>query len=439
MGGNLVGTQTKFFNGAPTGTGFRNGTIAFDTATTPWTGYVYYNGWQAFGSAGVPPSDITLTDSHILVGNSSNLAADVAMSGDAAMADTGQITVTKSSGMAFGSAAFVSTATFDAAGAAAAAQAAAEAFAANASNLSSGTVPQARLQVFGAAQSGIVPLSGGGTANFLRADGTWAAPPASASGANPTATMGTAVVNGSAATFMRSDACPALPIATTSIVGGVKGDNSTVSIAGDGTLSAVSATSSTPGIVQIDNISIHISGGKIATGIEHPGYAAGRYYFGFGVNAAGTTAAQSANTIYAIPFYVPFPTVFTKASVFSGTVSGHVEMGIYNVANGAPTSLVQDFGSIALASGSTEITGLTITLAAGTYALCCAFDGTPSIAYGNIDTGEAWRMGGSNNGSIQSGAGWTGAWTYSAGALPGTFPSPVYAANVILPLTFLRL
>jgi hypothetical protein len=30
---------------------------------------------------------------------------------------------------------------------------------------------------FGAANSGVVPLSGGGTVNFLRADGSWASPP----------------------------------------------------------------------------------------------------------------------------------------------------------------------------------------------------------------------------------------------------------------------
>ena len=35
----------------------------------------------------------TLTDSHIFVGNSSNVATDVAMSGDATIADTGVVTV----------------------------------------------------------------------------------------------------------------------------------------------------------------------------------------------------------------------------------------------------------------------------------------------------------------------------------------------------------
>src|SRR6516162_2019042 len=35
----------------------------------------------------------------------------------------------------------------------------------------------AGLAVFGTAAQGVVPASGGGTTNFLRADGTWAAPP----------------------------------------------------------------------------------------------------------------------------------------------------------------------------------------------------------------------------------------------------------------------
>lgn len=43
-----------------------------------------------------------------------------------------------------------------------------------------GTQATTLLDVFTAALKGLVPLSGGGTANFLRADGTWTAPTASA-------------------------------------------------------------------------------------------------------------------------------------------------------------------------------------------------------------------------------------------------------------------
>lgn len=67
----------------------------------------------------------------------------------------------------------------------------------------------ALVNAFSSGLSGAVPASGGGTANFLRADGNFAAP-AYPVGANPTASVGLAAVNGTATTFMRSDGAPAL-------------------------------------------------------------------------------------------------------------------------------------------------------------------------------------------------------------------------------------
>ncbi len=52
----------------------------------------------------------------------------------------------------------------------------------NATNFASGTVAAARLPTFGTAAAGIVGASGGGTSNYLRADGTWAAPTAALPG-----------------------------------------------------------------------------------------------------------------------------------------------------------------------------------------------------------------------------------------------------------------
>lgn len=68
--------------------------------------------------------------------------------------------------------------------------------------------------VFTSVANGLAPLSGGGTTNFLRADGTWAAPPGGGGGtpANPTASVGLTAVNGVATTYMRSDAAPALDV-----------------------------------------------------------------------------------------------------------------------------------------------------------------------------------------------------------------------------------
>lgn len=67
---------------------------------------------------------------------------------------------------------------------------------------------------FTAQWDGMTPASGGGTLNFLRADGAWSVPasPAVPVGANPTASVGPAVVNGAALTFMRSDAAPAIDL-----------------------------------------------------------------------------------------------------------------------------------------------------------------------------------------------------------------------------------
>lgn len=48
------------------------------------------------------------------------------------------------------------------------------------------------------------------SSTFWRGDGTWAVPSASISGGNPTATLGTTAVNGTATTYLRSDGAPAI-------------------------------------------------------------------------------------------------------------------------------------------------------------------------------------------------------------------------------------
>jgi hypothetical protein len=100
------------------------------------------------------------------------------------------------------------------------------------------------LNQFTSSLQGVAPASGGGTANFLRADGNWTDPPTS-SGANPTATAGPAAVNGSATTFMRSDGAPAVQTATLSQLGLVKPDGTTIGISG-GVISALAGFDSKP-------------------------------------------------------------------------------------------------------------------------------------------------------------------------------------------------
>jgi hypothetical protein len=52
---------------------------------------------------GVSPGAISLTNGHILVGNGSNVAADVAMGGDSSISNTGSVTNGKVNGVSYGS------------------------------------------------------------------------------------------------------------------------------------------------------------------------------------------------------------------------------------------------------------------------------------------------------------------------------------------------
>lgn len=77
----------------------------------------------------------------------------------------------------------------------------------SATDLTTGTIPAARLPVFDNTTKGAVPASGGGTSNYLRADGTWAAPAGGGGGggssvSTQSGTAYTAVV-GDANTYVR--------------------------------------------------------------------------------------------------------------------------------------------------------------------------------------------------------------------------------------------
>lgn len=95
-----------------------------------------------------------LNSGQIYVGNASNIAAAVNPTGDLNISNAGIFTVTKTNGNLF---------TYFATGT-------------DASHLT-GTVPVGTLPVFDSTHNGVVTASGGGSSNFLRADGTWQAPP----------------------------------------------------------------------------------------------------------------------------------------------------------------------------------------------------------------------------------------------------------------------
>ena len=103
----------------------------------------------------------------------------------------------------------------------------------------SGTTPSyltptqvtADLNLFSNTLQGLTPLSGGGTSNFLRADGTWAAP--SGTGGTIT-TLSVVSANGLSGTVANPTTTPAITLSTT-ITGILKGNGTAMSAATAGT------------------------------------------------------------------------------------------------------------------------------------------------------------------------------------------------------------
>lgn len=92
-----------------------------------------------------------------------------------------------------------------------------------ANNSPSTTFAPALLPLFGTAVNGAVPLSGGGTTNFLRADGTWAAPAGGSgtvSDGSGTTTPGEAAISTSTAHVIGYSAAPAFAVTNMTGTGG---------------------------------------------------------------------------------------------------------------------------------------------------------------------------------------------------------------------------
>lgn len=87
---------------------------------------------------------------------------------------------------------------------------------------------------------GFAPKLPNDATKYLDGTGAYSTPPGGGTGANPTATASDTAVNGSATTFMRSDAAPAIQKATASQFGLVKVDGTTITESG-GVISAASA------------------------------------------------------------------------------------------------------------------------------------------------------------------------------------------------------
>jgi Chaperone of endosialidase len=115
----------------------------------------------------------------------------------------------------------------------------------------SGTQLTTLLDVFTSTTKGLVPASGGGTGNFLRADGAFAVPPGTMSLADPSGLIGLTAVNGVATTALRSDARHAIDQGIAPVWMGPHTFTHSQTAAG---ISAINIRSAIPGMVLQETI-----------------------------------------------------------------------------------------------------------------------------------------------------------------------------------------
>lgn len=171
-----------------------------------------------------------------------------------------------------------------------------------------------------------------------------------------------------------------------------------------------------------------------------PGFAAGRLYTA-PFSGTATNATASTNTLYAFPILIPAAyTLDTLRFQVNSTGAGTLaEMGVYANSRGLPTTLIKDAGSIAIGTnGIKTISGINQAIGPGWVWLAIAFNGSVTVTMipGNTGSpGVNQGIAGTSNGqSINQMA--TGAWTFSASALPSNFPT-ASMSNGAMPLVAL--
>lgn len=189
-------------------------------------------------------------------------------------------------------------------------------------------------------------------------------------------------------------------------------------------------------------VTITVTGGAAGGPAFHPGFATGQFYTSPLFNGV-TPVNIFSGTLYALPFFVPVATTFTKISVAITTLDAGklIELGIYANANGQPTTLEYDCGNVSTsATGDIGLTGLSLALSAGWHWLVCATNSIATVQInGTFSTSSiiGTLLGFQTTNTITTGL--KAAWVFAAGALPGTFPTISYVTNTTHPLVYLRL
>ena len=115
-------------------------------------------------------------------------------------------------------------------------------------------------------------------------------------------------------------------------------------------------------------------------GVGSIGYQTNYYYFPYLMSGSSGTNVSTANTINYVPFFCRQKTTFTRIGIqVTSALGTNARLGIYNAANGIPTSLLLDCGTVSTASIGEKEATISQTLNVGFYFLAVVADANVTV------------------------------------------------------------
>lgn len=150
------------------------------------------------------------------------------------------------------------------------------------------------------------------------------------------------------------------------------------------------------------------------------GYALNNFYTGNGLTGGNTVTAITNQIVY-VPFRVREVRTFNRIGLtVTAGVAGNVRMGIYNHANGIPTTLLLDAGAASTATPGLIEIAISQSLTPGIYFYACVFNATPTVRRSIVNSSFVREILGADDIANDSGC-YIQSFTY--GALPASASS----------------